>query len=452
MKLQQRNSREVFYLLIVLMLSIVFALFSIATNLVSKVYDISKVYTHLPIAEFFINFAFLYLLGLLWVMYRRWKAAEQRRRALEEIMSNISPDVLLVVDQERTVTMCNSSIKRLFGYESDEIINRKLEMLCLERKSESGKEIEILQGGHFEIGFATGQTKNGDIIDLEVITGTLSHRGGTVLLLRDITMRKKAEEALRQSELRFVQLIESLPVAVLLIDASGKPCYENRISKQLLNRAITQTDQDVNIENLTQFYRAYVAESDEVYPPNRFPLIRALTGERATVDDVEIRYDDRTIPLEISATPIFDEHSAVTHAIATFTDITDRKLMEEGIIKARNFYLSILDDFVTPIWRSGTDAKYNYVNTAWINFTGRTIEQERGDGWTQGIHADDMHRAFETYLVSFRTRKPFEMTYRMRRYDGVYRLVIHSGKPFSYAEGTFAGYIGSLYDITACVS
>ncbi|MGO9611878.1 MAG: PAS domain S-box protein [Dissulfurispiraceae bacterium] len=452
MKLQQRTNREVRDLFIVLMISIAFALFSITTQLINKVYDFFKVYTSLRIAEFFIYFAFLYLAGLLWISYRRWTVTERRRRELEEIISSISPDVLLVVDQDRTVTVCNDSIKRLFGYEPDEIINRKVETLRLERKSETGKAIEILQGGHFEIGLATGQKKNGDFIHLEVITGTLSNRGGTVLLLRDITMRKKAEEALRQSEQRFVQLIESLPVAVLMIDARGKPCYENKISKQLLNRAMTQTNQDIGIENLTQFYRAYVSESDEVYPAHRFPLIRALSGERATIDDVEIRYDDKTIPLEISATPIFDEQGAVTHAIATFTDITDRKLMEEGIIRARNFYLSILDEFVSPIWRSGTDAKYNYVNSAWLNFTGRAIEQERGDGWTQGIHADDMQRTFETYIVSFRTRKPFEMTYRMRRYDGVYRLVIHSGKPFNDAQGTFAGYIGSLCDITACVT
>ncbi len=92
------------------------------------------------------------------------------------------------------------------------------------------------------------------------------------------------------------------------------------------------------------------------------------------------------------------------------------------------------------------------MNNEWLNFTGRAIEQERGDGWTQGIHAEDVHRTLGTYLDSFKKRKPFEMTYRMRRHDGVYRLVIHSGKPFSDAEGIFAGYIGSLCDVTECVS
>jgi PAS domain S-box-containing protein len=110
-------------------------------------------------------------------------------------------------------------------------------------------------------------------------------------------------------------------------------------------------------------------------------------------------------------------------------------------------YLRILDQFPNPIWRSGIDAKCDYFNKAWLQFTGRTIEQEMGDGWAEGVHPDDLKFCVDTYMKSFKDRKPFEMEYRLKHNDGTYHWILDSGSPFFSDAGDFLGYIGSCSDI-----
>jgi len=99
------------------------------------------------------------------------------------------------------------------------------------------------------------------------------------------------------------------------------------------------------------------------------------------------------------------------------------------------------------IWRSGLAAKCDYFNKTWLAFTGRTIEEEMGDGWAQGVHHDDLDRCVSHYLDHFQRREPFEMEYRLRRHDGVYRWIFDRGVPFTDDSGNFAGFIGSCVDV-----
>lgn len=99
------------------------------------------------------------------------------------------------------------------------------------------------------------------------------------------------------------------------------------------------------------------------------------------------------------------------------------------------------------IWRSGLDAKCDYFNETWLAFTGRTLEQERGDGWADGVHPDDFDQCVAYYLDHFHKREPFEMEYRLRRHDGAYRWIFDRGVPFTDDSGAFAGYIGSCVDV-----
>src|SRR5262249_9078828 len=97
---------------------------------------------------------------------------------------------------------------------------------------------------------------------------------------------------------------------------------------------------------------------------------------------------------------------------------------------------------------SGVDALCTFFNKPWMDFTGRTAEQEMGDGWTQGIHPDDLPGCLKAYGESFEARQPFVLQYRLGRHDGEDRWVADNGVPRYDAEGRFAGYIGSCVDIT----
>ncbi|MCK6392876.1 bifunctional diguanylate cyclase/phosphodiesterase [Zoogloea sp.] len=113
-----------------------------------------------------------------------------------------------------------------------------------------------------------------------------------------------------------------------------------------------------------------------------------------------------------------------------------------------DFSLSPFEHFPTLIWRAGTDARCSYFNQTWLDFTGRSLDQEVGDGWTHGVHPEDFDRCVGTYLEHFAVRTPFEMEYRLRRRDGQYRWIIDTGRPLYDKAGEFAGYIGSCLDIT----
>ena len=110
--------------------------------------------------------------------------------------------------------------------------------------------------------------------------------------------------------------------------------------------------------------------------------------------------------------------------------------------------LRLLESFPFPVWRSGCDARRDYVNRTWLDFTGRTLQQEVGDGWSAGIHPDDLDAVLRSYHDAFHVRALFETEYRLRRHDGEYRWVVDCGAPFEDTGGNFAGYIGGFYDIT----
>lgn len=110
-------------------------------------------------------------------------------------------------------------------------------------------------------------------------------------------------------------------------------------------------------------------------------------------------------------------------------------------------YRLLIEHSPVMVWRAGTDAKCDWFNETWLAYTGRTMEQEMGDGWAEGVHADDFQRCVAYYLDHFQARQPFEMEYRLRRSDGAYRWIFDRGVPYTDDSGAFAGYIGSCVDV-----
>jgi PAS domain S-box-containing protein len=100
------------------------------------------------------------------------------------------------------------------------------------------------------------------------------------------------------------------------------------------------------------------------------------------------------------------------------------------------------------IWRSNTTMACDYFNEIWLAFTGRTMEQETGNGWVEGVHPEDFDTCLKIYTDHFSRRETFEMEYRLRRSDGIYRWIFDRGVPFSDLDGNFLGYIGSCIDVT----
>jgi PAS domain S-box-containing protein len=114
-------------------------------------------------------------------------------------------------------------------------------------------------------------------------------------------------------------------------------------------------------------------------------------------------------------------------------------------LSVNNADQDLLNEIPCLIWRSGLDAKCYFFNQTWLQFTGRSREQEFGDGWTEGVHPDDIDRVAMVYLNSFTARQPFEMQYRLKHHSGDYRWILDIGRPVFDGDGQFTWLYWHLF-------
>jgi PAS domain S-box-containing protein len=134
--------------------------------------------------------------------------------------------------------------------------------------------------------------------------------------------------------------------------------------------------------------------------------------------------------------------------LGTVTDITDRKQVQQALAESEKRFRLMSDSAPVLMWMSGPDKLCTDFNQTWLRFTGRTLQEEMGNGWTHGVHPDDLQRCLDIYVSAFNARQSFSMEYRLRRHDGQYRWILDKGVPRSLEDGSFAGYIGCCIDIS----
>ncbi len=125
-----------------------------------------------------------------------------------------------------------------------------------------------------------------------------------------------------------------------------------------------------------------------------------------------------------------------------------RREVERSLRESEERFRLVADTAPALIWMSGSDKKCTFFNEGWLNFTGRSIDLELGDGWADGVHVEDLQRCLDTYTQAFDRREAFRLEYRLRRHDGEYRWLLDIGVPRLSDEGSFVGYIGSCVDLT----
>ena len=126
----------------------------------------------------------------------------------------------------------------------------------------------------------------------------------------------------------------------------------------------------------------------------------------------------------------------------------NRRRAENSLRESEERFRVMADTAPVMVWRSGPDQRCDFFNKPWLEFRGRRLQDEMGEGWTEGVHPDDLHRCLATYTAAWPGRESFRMEYRLRRADGEYRWVLDTGVPRLASDGTLLGYIGSCFDIT----
>ncbi|MGK7921815.1 MAG: PAS domain-containing protein [Trichodesmium sp.] len=131
-----------------------------------------------------------------------------------------------------------------------------------------------------------------------------------------------------------------------------------------------------------------------------------------------------------------------------FVSALDYQEAELALRESEQRFRIMADSAPVLIWMSGTDSLFTYFNQTWLNFTGRSLEEELGNSWQDGIHPEDVENYREIYQTNFQTHQPFTIEYRLRKADGEYRWVFDTGVPRFHLNQTFTGYIGSCIDIS----
>jgi PAS domain S-box-containing protein len=132
-------------------------------------------------------------------------------------------------------------------------------------------------------------------------------------------------QELGENESRLAQFLEAVPIGIVVLDSSGKVYYTNRVAIQLLGKGVLP---EVITEELSQVYKFYITGTEQEYPIDQLPAVRALMGETTSIDNLEIHQGGKIIPIEAWGTPIYDKRGKITYGIAAFQDITERKKAE----------------------------------------------------------------------------------------------------------------------------
>ena len=255
----------------------------------------------------------------------------------------------------------------------------------------------------------------------------------------DIEELKRAQEEVLKQTSRLDELFEQTPEAVAILSADGRIV---RINKEFTRMFGYEPDEVLERPVNDLIVPERLVESAREY--NR----RLKSGDRVEVETVRRRKDGTDVHVSLLAVPVAAVSGEQVANYAIYRDITERKRAEERLLESEVRFQAIADTAPVMIWTTGTDGLCNYFSKPWLDFTGRTMEQEVGMGWTEGVHPDDVQGCLDRFLPAFHARKPFRMEYRLRRADGEYRWVDESGIPRYTPGGEFAGYIGCNIDIT----
>jgi PAS domain S-box-containing protein len=255
----------------------------------------------------------------------------------------------------------------------------------------------------------------------------------------DIEDLKLTQQELQKQTSRLDQLFEQAPEAVAVLST------DDRIVR--VNKEFTRMFGYEAEEVLQRPINGLIVPEAEMESSQAYTRV-LQQGGRVEVETVRKRKDGTEIDVSLLAISVRTPSGEQVVNYAIYRDITERRHAQERLRESEVRFQAMADTAPVLIWMTGTDGLCNYFNKPWLDFTGRTMEQEVGTGWTEGVHPDDVQGCFDVFLPAFHAREPFTMEYRLKRADGEYRWVIESGIPRYTGGGEFAGYIGSNIDIT----
>jgi len=375
---------------------------------------------------------------------RKLRESEDRHRSIMETIS----DGYYEADLRGNLVMANGALARIYrSVLGTEIIGQNYRELIdaeyIEAIREAFKSVfytkQPCTGVRCRLTGLGGAHKWLDI-SVSPILSDSNRVKGFLGIVHDVTENVESRETLRQSEERYRTILETIQDGYYECDLSGKLLFCNEAfahihgasRKELFS--INYLDY-VTPETAKSIYQAF----NQVY----------RTGEPLPFFEFDmINEDGTTRYLEESVSLIRDAEGKAIGFRGIVRNTTERHRAEEQRRELEERFRTIANNAPVMIWMSRPDKMCDFFNQRWLEFTGRTLEEEWGNGWMDDIHPDDLEQVTGICSSGFHARKPFKMEYRMLRHDGIYRWVQDEGIPRYTVDGDFAGFIGCCLDIT----
>jgi len=254
--------------------------------------------------------------------------------------------------------------------------------------------------------------------------------------------RKVAEEAFHENRDRLNSVVESAMDAIIAVDSQQRISVFNAAAEKMFGcpaeKAIGQLLEQFIPPRFRARHDEHIRRFREGGTTNRaMGTLGALWALRANGEE---------FPIEASISQVDTKGDKLFTVI--IRDITERQRAEHALRETEERFRLVANTAPVLIWMAGPDKLCTYFNQPWLDFTGRRLEDELGNGWAEGVHPDDIEKCLETYAGAFDRREPFRMEYRLRARNGEFRWVLDIGVPRVDANGSFAGYIGSCVDLT----
>ena len=249
-----------------------------------------------------------------------------------------------------------------------------------------------------------------------------------------------SKQALVNSERKFRAIFEQAGVGIVVTALDKKLLQVNPQFCQFVGYSATK---------LTSVTFEYITHPDD-RPSDSIQIQQLRDNQRSTLvkEKRYIHKDGSVIWGRITVVVVRNREGEPQYFIAVVEDITQRKRAELALQESEARFISLLNACPFLVWTLGTDRLCNFVNTAWLDFTGKSLEQELGDGWTKGVHPEDIDSCLSIYSTAFSRHERFELEYRLRKRNGEYAWVYNEGIPRFKIDGSFAGYIGTCIDIS----
>jgi PAS domain S-box-containing protein len=340
----------------------------------------------------------------------------------------------------------NETFEQLTGWHRDEVIGRT--PFDLNLWDDPSERVEIskrllsegaIRNFEFHLRCRDGTTKwalgSAELIEIDNEPCMLS-------VVADITERRQIEEKLRTSEERLAGVIDSAMDAIIAVDSEQRVVLFNAAAEKILG---CRAEEAIGT-SLERFipHRFRAGHKEQIH---RFGETATSNGAMGALGaSWGLRASGEEFPIEASSSQVGTAGKKLFTVI--IRDVTERRHAEQAIRESEERFRLVANTAPVLIWMAGPDKLCNYVNQPWLEFTGRPVEIELGNGWANGVHPEDLNLCMETYKNAFDRRESFKMQYRLRRNDGEYRWIFDFGVPRFNPDGSFAGYIGSCLDMT----